>query len=211
MMLSPSSRVPRAASARQRPSDLPTRGPGSSSTTSRTKTRARCRVVAGIRSRDGGRGRWARGNGCRARGRRAPLVRQGGRPRQQCRHLRLPRHHRGDRRGRRPRVSVNIKSAIWCCKHVLPIMVSQQRGAIINVSSVSAFTGRTKGRAPFSTASRKRLSFSFRSRLRPDTRVTEFVSTQSVPASSRPGSWRLCIRPSPTRSNRRRSKRERIS
>jgi meso-butanediol dehydrogenase/(S,S)-butanediol dehydrogenase/diacetyl reductase len=46
--------------------------------------------------------------------------------------------------------SVNIKSAIWCCKHVLPIMVSQHRGAIINVSSVSAFTGHeNEGKSTF--------------------------------------------------------------
>ena len=35
----------------------------------------------------------------------------------------------------------NLKGAIWCCKHAVPAMLERGRGAIVNVSSVSAFTG----------------------------------------------------------------------
>ena len=35
-------------------------------------------------------------------------------------------------------LSVNLKSVIWPCKHVLPIMRAQKAGAIINVSSIAA-------------------------------------------------------------------------
>jgi meso-butanediol dehydrogenase / (S,S)-butanediol dehydrogenase / diacetyl reductase len=38
-------------------------------------------------------------------------------------------------------LGVNVKGAIWCCKHVIPTMVVQRRGSIVNLSSVSAFTG----------------------------------------------------------------------
>ena len=34
-------------------------------------------------------------------------------------------------------MNVNLKSVFLTCKHVLPIMVTQQRGAIVNVASAS--------------------------------------------------------------------------
>ncbi len=36
---------------------------------------------------------------------------------------------------------INLKGAIWCCKHAIPAMLKRGAGAIVNVSSVSAFTG----------------------------------------------------------------------
>jgi NAD(P)-dependent dehydrogenase (short-subunit alcohol dehydrogenase family) len=40
-------------------------------------------------------------------------------------------------------LDVNLKSAFLTCKHVLPVMVKQQKGAIINISSMAAirYTG----------------------------------------------------------------------
>jgi NAD(P)-dependent dehydrogenase (short-subunit alcohol dehydrogenase family) len=38
-------------------------------------------------------------------------------------------------------LAINVKSMIWCCKHVLPSMVERRQGAIVNLGSVSAFTG----------------------------------------------------------------------
>ena len=38
-------------------------------------------------------------------------------------------------------LGINVKGAIWCCKHVIPTMVTQHRGSIVNLSSVSSFTG----------------------------------------------------------------------
>jgi NAD(P)-dependent dehydrogenase (short-subunit alcohol dehydrogenase family) len=38
-------------------------------------------------------------------------------------------------------IGINVKSMVWCCKHVLPIMERQRSGSIVNLASVSAFTG----------------------------------------------------------------------
>jgi NAD(P)-dependent dehydrogenase (short-subunit alcohol dehydrogenase family) len=38
-------------------------------------------------------------------------------------------------------LAVNVKSMIWCCKHALPSMIERRQGAIVNLGSVSAFTG----------------------------------------------------------------------
>jgi NAD(P)-dependent dehydrogenase (short-subunit alcohol dehydrogenase family) len=38
-------------------------------------------------------------------------------------------------------MSVNLYSMIWCCKHVIPTMLKQQSGSIINLASISAFVG----------------------------------------------------------------------
>jgi NAD(P)-dependent dehydrogenase (short-subunit alcohol dehydrogenase family) len=38
-------------------------------------------------------------------------------------------------------IGINVKSMVWCCKHVLPVMERQRRGSIVNLASVSAFTG----------------------------------------------------------------------
>jgi NAD(P)-dependent dehydrogenase (short-subunit alcohol dehydrogenase family) len=38
-------------------------------------------------------------------------------------------------------IAINVKSMVWCCKHALPAMRRQRRGAIVNLASVSAFTG----------------------------------------------------------------------
>jgi NAD(P)-dependent dehydrogenase (short-subunit alcohol dehydrogenase family) len=38
-------------------------------------------------------------------------------------------------------LAINVKSMIWCCKHALPSMVERRQGAIVNLGSVSAFTG----------------------------------------------------------------------
>jgi NAD(P)-dependent dehydrogenase (short-subunit alcohol dehydrogenase family) len=38
-------------------------------------------------------------------------------------------------------VGVNLKAMVWCCKHVLPTMLQQGSGSIINLGSISSFTG----------------------------------------------------------------------
>jgi NAD(P)-dependent dehydrogenase (short-subunit alcohol dehydrogenase family) len=38
-------------------------------------------------------------------------------------------------------MAINLKSMVWCCKHVLPVMQTKRRGSIVNLASVSAFTG----------------------------------------------------------------------
>ncbi len=38
-------------------------------------------------------------------------------------------------------IAINVKSMVWCCKHVLPVMERQRSGSIVNLASVSAFTG----------------------------------------------------------------------
>jgi NAD(P)-dependent dehydrogenase (short-subunit alcohol dehydrogenase family) len=35
---------------------------------------------------------------------------------------------------------INVKGAIWCCKHAIPLMQRRQRGAIVNMSSISGVT-----------------------------------------------------------------------
>ena len=38
-------------------------------------------------------------------------------------------------------VSVNLRSMVLCCKHAIPVMLKKSRGAIVNLGSISAFTG----------------------------------------------------------------------
>jgi NAD(P)-dependent dehydrogenase (short-subunit alcohol dehydrogenase family) len=38
-------------------------------------------------------------------------------------------------------LGINLYSMIWCCKHVIPTMLKQGSGAIVNVGSISAFVG----------------------------------------------------------------------
>jgi NAD(P)-dependent dehydrogenase (short-subunit alcohol dehydrogenase family) len=38
-------------------------------------------------------------------------------------------------------MDVNLKSMFLCCKHVIPHMLKQQKGAIINLASISSFIG----------------------------------------------------------------------
>jgi NAD(P)-dependent dehydrogenase (short-subunit alcohol dehydrogenase family) len=38
-------------------------------------------------------------------------------------------------------IGVNLRSMVMCCKHAIPAMVSRGRGSIINLGSISAFTG----------------------------------------------------------------------
>jgi NAD(P)-dependent dehydrogenase (short-subunit alcohol dehydrogenase family) len=38
-------------------------------------------------------------------------------------------------------MGINLYSMIWCCKHIIPTMLEQGSGSIINVGSISAFTG----------------------------------------------------------------------
>ena len=40
-------------------------------------------------------------------------------------------------------IDINVTSAFLTCKHVLPVMLRQRRGAIVNVSSIAAvrYTG----------------------------------------------------------------------
>jgi meso-butanediol dehydrogenase / (S,S)-butanediol dehydrogenase / diacetyl reductase len=38
-------------------------------------------------------------------------------------------------------MATNVRSMFLCCKHVLPTMVEQRSGAIVNLSSISAFIG----------------------------------------------------------------------
>jgi NAD(P)-dependent dehydrogenase (short-subunit alcohol dehydrogenase family) len=38
-------------------------------------------------------------------------------------------------------MDVNLKSMFLCCKHVIPHMVKQKRGAIVNLASISSFIG----------------------------------------------------------------------
>lgn len=38
-------------------------------------------------------------------------------------------------------MNINLKSMFLCCKHVIPHMVKQHRGAIVNLASISSFIG----------------------------------------------------------------------
>jgi NAD(P)-dependent dehydrogenase (short-subunit alcohol dehydrogenase family) len=38
-------------------------------------------------------------------------------------------------------VGINLKSMFFCCKHVLPTMLEQRKGSIVNLASISAFIG----------------------------------------------------------------------
>jgi NAD(P)-dependent dehydrogenase (short-subunit alcohol dehydrogenase family) len=42
-------------------------------------------------------------------------------------------------------MAINVKSMVWCCKHVLPVMQRQRHGSIVNLASISAFTGQEHG------------------------------------------------------------------
>ena len=38
-------------------------------------------------------------------------------------------------------MDINLKSMFLCCKHVVPQMVKQRRGSIVNLASISSFVG----------------------------------------------------------------------
>jgi NAD(P)-dependent dehydrogenase (short-subunit alcohol dehydrogenase family) len=38
-------------------------------------------------------------------------------------------------------MGVNVRGAVFCCKHAIPKMLPNQHGAIVNLGSISAFTG----------------------------------------------------------------------
>src|SRR5208283_6167925 len=38
-------------------------------------------------------------------------------------------------------MDVNLKSMFLCCKHVIPHMLKQNKGAIVNLASISSFIG----------------------------------------------------------------------
>ena len=38
-------------------------------------------------------------------------------------------------------IAVNLRSMVLCCKHAIPEMLKRGRGAIVNLGSISAFTG----------------------------------------------------------------------
>jgi NAD(P)-dependent dehydrogenase (short-subunit alcohol dehydrogenase family) len=38
-------------------------------------------------------------------------------------------------------IGVNVLGAVLCCKHAIPTMLEKQHGAIVNLGSISAFTG----------------------------------------------------------------------
>jgi NAD(P)-dependent dehydrogenase (short-subunit alcohol dehydrogenase family) len=42
-------------------------------------------------------------------------------------------------------MAVNLRSQFVCCKHVLPVMLRQGGGAIVNISSIAAFIGQEMG------------------------------------------------------------------
>ena len=47
---------------------------------------------------------------------------------------------------------INLKSMFLCCKHVIPVMKSQGKGAIVNLSSISAYVGQEMmGKSTFYT------------------------------------------------------------
>src|SRR5580692_1854333 len=38
-------------------------------------------------------------------------------------------------------MDVNLKSMFLCCKHVIPLMLKQNKGSIVNLASISSFVG----------------------------------------------------------------------
>ncbi len=42
-------------------------------------------------------------------------------------------------------LAVNLRGLFLCCKHVLPTMIEQRSGAIVNLASISAFVGQEMG------------------------------------------------------------------
>ena len=38
-------------------------------------------------------------------------------------------------------MDVNLKSMFLCCKHVIPQMLRQKKGSIVNLASISSFIG----------------------------------------------------------------------
>jgi NAD(P)-dependent dehydrogenase (short-subunit alcohol dehydrogenase family) len=38
-------------------------------------------------------------------------------------------------------MNINLKSMFLCCKHVIPHMLRQKKGAIVNLASISSFVG----------------------------------------------------------------------
>jgi NAD(P)-dependent dehydrogenase (short-subunit alcohol dehydrogenase family) len=44
-------------------------------------------------------------------------------------------------------LDINLKSMFLCCKHVIPHMLQQKRGSIVNLASISSFIGQEMGGA----------------------------------------------------------------
>jgi len=44
-------------------------------------------------------------------------------------------------------MDINLKSMFLCCKHVIPHMLAQKKGAIVNLASISSFIGQEMGGA----------------------------------------------------------------
>jgi len=38
-------------------------------------------------------------------------------------------------------MDINLKSMFLCCKHVIPHMLKQKKGSIVNLASISSFIG----------------------------------------------------------------------
>lgn len=56
-------------------------------------------------------------------------------------------------------IAVNLNGAFYFCRAVAPLMIKQQRGRIINISSISAQTGGVSGSVQYSASKGALLSF----------------------------------------------------
>ena len=53
-------------------------------------------------------------------------------------------------------MDINLKSMFLCCKHVIPHMLKQNRGTIVNLASISSFVGQEmNGPAPLPITSQR--------------------------------------------------------
>jgi NAD(P)-dependent dehydrogenase (short-subunit alcohol dehydrogenase family) len=50
-------------------------------------------------------------------------------------------------------MNLNVKSAMWCCRHAIPRMIESGSGSIINVSTVAALQGFNRGETGFAAYS----------------------------------------------------------
>jgi meso-butanediol dehydrogenase/(S,S)-butanediol dehydrogenase/diacetyl reductase len=88
-------------------------------------------------------------------------------------------------------MATNLRSMFLCCKHVLPTMVEQRSGSIVNLASISSFIGQEAaegGPSFFAYSVTKAGAASLRRRSPPVTRRTGSASTPSrreLPARSR--------------------------
>ena len=70
-------------------------------------------------------------------------------------------------------MDINLKSMFLCCKHVIPHMLKQKKGAIVNLASISSFIGQEmEGTSTFAynitKAGARQLTTSLASRYAPD-------------------------------------------